>query len=203
MKTAWKEAWKAVSKAVTMTCNGASRAAWRLRAGPRGCRSRPQRGCQRWRRWYHCRRQSRWHCGWRPRSPSRGRMRRVPAGRSHCKSCYRVPDTRSAARPGSRGHSPPSSTCARAPASPPPSASAVPHILVAVLKAELARFLGYEKHSSGAKSTCRFVGKHHHPTVPTLCQYERNHQFVWRNSQPAKQLHNPMVTLHQCRSSGA
>ena len=31
----------------------------------------------------------------------------------------------------------------------------------------------------------------------------RHHQFVWRNSQPAKQLHNPMVTLHQCRSSGA
>lgn len=33
--------------------------------------------------------------------------------------------------------------------------------------------------------------------------YTRHHQFVWRNSQPAKQLHNPMVTLHQCRSSGA
>ena len=83
------------------------------------------------------------------------------------------------------------------------SVKSIEESIHAVLKAELARFLGYEKHSSGAKSTCRFVGKHHHPTVPTLCQYERHHQFVWRNSQPAKQLHNPMATLHQCRSSGA
>ena len=31
----------------------------------------------------------------------------------------------------------------------------------------------------------------------------RHHQFVWRNSQPAKQPHNPMATLHQCWSSVA
>ena len=39
--------------------------------------------------------------------------------------------------------------------------------------------------------------------IEKVLLWMRHHQFVWRNSQPAKQLHNPMVTLHQCRSSGA
>lgn len=37
----------------------------------------------------------------------------------------------------------------------------------------------------------------------TWADFLRHHQFVWRNSQPAKQPHNPMATLHQYRSSVA
>ena len=42
------------------------------------------------------------------------------------------------------------------------------------------------------------------PKLPELLERKmRHHQFVWRNSQPAKQPHNPMATLHQYRSSVA